>query len=94
LEPAQLKALTHKIWLAQYRLNDLLAQVHAEKWKMPPSARTSFDQSLESLRNPWRQRRIGAQFDARPTVCIWDSDLHGDGSGIARVDGVAGASPV
>ena len=40
LEPAQLKALTHKIWLAQYRLNDLLAQVHSEKWKMPPSART------------------------------------------------------
>ena len=43
LEPAQVKALTHKIWLAQYRLNDLLAQVHPEKWKMPPAARQSFE---------------------------------------------------
>lgn len=67
LEPEQVKALTHKIWLAQFRLNDLLAQVHPEKWKMPPASRQSFDQSLASLRKAvaaeedWR-----SQFEARP----------------------------
>ena len=67
LDSAQLKALSHKIWLAQYRLNDLILQVHAEKWKIEPGARQSFDQSLDSLRKSiaaeedWR-----SQLDGRP----------------------------
>jgi hypothetical protein len=67
LEPAQVKVLTHKIWLAQYRLNDLLTQVHPEKWKMPAAVRQSFGQSLDSLHKAmaaeedWR-----SQFEARP----------------------------
>lgn len=67
LDPAQLKALSHKIWLAQYRLNDLILQVHPEKWRIDPGARQSFDQSLDSLRKSmaaeedWR-----SQLDGRP----------------------------
>ena len=67
LDPSQLKALSHKIWLAQYRLNDLILQVHPEKWTMAAGARQSFDQSLDSLRKSiaaeedWR-----SQLDGRP----------------------------
>src|SRR5689334_22409334 len=67
LDPVQLKALSHKIWLAQYRLNDLMLQIHPEKWKIEPGARQSFDQSLDSLRKSiaaeedWR-----SQLDGRP----------------------------
>jgi hypothetical protein len=67
LEPAQVKALLHRIWLTQYRLDDLLAQVHAEHWKMPDPARASFAQSLDTLHKAlasqadWR-----AQFENRP----------------------------
>ena len=91
LEPQQVKALMHKIWLAQYRLNDLLAQVHPEKWKMPPAARQSFDQSLESLRKAmaaeedWR-----SQFDARPDSLYLGFQTYVAISAVLpRVDGVA-----
>src|SRR5271170_8097418 len=50
METTQVKALMHKMWLAEFRLNDLLTQVHPEKWKISPGERKSFDQSLDSLR--------------------------------------------
>jgi len=91
MEPAQVKALMHKIWLAQYRLNDLLAQVHPEKWKMPQSARQSFDQSLESLRKSmaaaedWR-----GQFEARPDSLYLGFQTYVAISAVLpRADGVA-----
>ena len=91
MEPAQVKALTHKIWLAQYRLNDLLTQVHPEKWKMSPAARQSFDQSLESLRKAlaaeedWR-----SQFEARPDSLYLGFQTYVAISAVLpRVDGVA-----
>jgi hypothetical protein len=91
LEPEQVKALAHKIWLAQYRLNDLLAQVHPEKWKMPPAARQSFDQSMESLRKAlaaeedWR-----SQFEARPDSLYLGFQTYVAISAVLpRVDGVA-----
>jgi len=91
LEPAQLKVLTHKIWLAQYRLNDLLLQVHPEKWKIPPAARQSFDQSLDSLRKSiaaeedWR-----SQFDARPdSLYLGFQTYMAISAVLPRVDGVA-----
>jgi hypothetical protein len=91
LEPVQIKALMHKIWLAQYRLDDLLAQVHAEKWKMPPAARQSFEQSLESLRKAmaaeedWR-----SQFDVRPDSLYLGFQTYVAISAVLpRVDGVA-----
>jgi hypothetical protein len=91
LEPAQVKALTHKIWLAQYRLNDLLAQVHPEKWKMPTATRQSFDQSLDSLHKAiageedWR-----SQFEARPDSLYLGFQTYVAISAVLpRLDGVA-----
>jgi hypothetical protein len=91
LEPAQIKVLTHKIWLAQYRLNDLLSQVHPERWKITPAARQSFDQSLDSLRKSvaaeedWR-----SQFDARPdSLYLGFQTYMAIGAVLPRVDGLA-----
>ena len=49
MEPEQVKALAHRIWLAQFRLTDLLTQVHPEKWKMTPPMLQSFNESMDSL---------------------------------------------
>jgi hypothetical protein len=91
MEPEQVKALMHRIWLAQYRLNDLLAQVHPEKWKMPPAARQSFEQTLESLHKAmaaeedWR-----SQFDERPDSLYLGFQTYVAISAVLpRVDGVA-----
>jgi hypothetical protein len=91
LEPEQVKVLTHKLWLAQFRLNDLLAQVHPDKWKMPPAARQSFDQSLESLRKAmvgeedWR-----SQFESRPdSLYLGFQTYVAIGALLPRIDGVA-----
>src|SRR3990172_3503099 len=67
MEPEQVKALLHKIWLAQYRLNDLLTEVHPDRWQMPSEARQSFQQTLGALKiqleslESWR-----SQFASRP----------------------------
>lgn len=67
LELDQVKALLRKIWLTQFRMNDLLTQVHPEKWKIPPAARQSFDQSMESLRSSMAaEENWRSQFEARP----------------------------
>jgi hypothetical protein len=64
---AQIKELLHKVWLAEYRLNDLLTEVHPERWKLADPARASFQQTLQTLRTQlaalagWR-----TQFEARP----------------------------
>ncbi|MGA3324940.1 MAG: hypothetical protein ABSF45_10740 [Terriglobia bacterium] len=91
LEPVQVKALTHKIWLAQFRLDDLLTQVHPENWKMPAAARQSFEQTLESLHKAmaveedWR-----SQFEARPDSLYLGFQTYVAISAVLpRVDGVA-----
>jgi len=91
MEPAQIKALMHKIWLAEFRLNDLLAQVHPEKWKMPPAAGQSFDQSLESLRKSLAaQEEWRGQFEARPDSLYLGFQTYVAISAVLpRVDGVA-----
>jgi hypothetical protein len=67
MDPAQVKELLHKIWLAEYRLNDLFTEVHPERWKLADPARSSFQQTFETLRSQlkaleeWRSR-----LDARP----------------------------
>jgi len=67
MDATQVKALLHKLWLTDFRLKDLLAQVHPERWKMPETAKKSFGQTLENLQKSlaavedWR-----AQFDNRP----------------------------
>jgi hypothetical protein len=91
LTPAQLKALTHKIWLTQYHLTDLLTQVQPEKWRISVGTRQSFDQSLDSLRKAisteetWR-----AQFDSRPDSLYLGFETYlAMGGVLPRVDGVA-----
>lgn len=67
LTGAQVKELSHKIWLAEYRINDLLTEVHPERWKLAEVARNSFTQTLATLREQltamesWR-----GQLDDRP----------------------------
>lgn len=91
MEPAQVKALMHKVWLAQFRLSDLLTQVHPEKWKMDPAARQSFDQSLDALRKAiaaeeaWR-----GQCETRPdSLYLAFQTYLAIGALLPRVDGVS-----
>jgi hypothetical protein len=62
MEPAQVKALLHKIWLVEYRTNDLLTDLHPEKLKISDDARHSFNEALDNLRKAltsqedWRGR--------------------------------------
>jgi hypothetical protein len=91
MEPAKVKVLTHKIWLAQFRLNDLLTQVHPEKWKMPPAARQSFDQTLQALNSALAaQESWRSQFEARPDSLYLGFQTYVAMSAVLpRVDGVA-----
>lgn len=50
LEAAQVKSLLHNIWLAEFRINDLLTQVHPDRWKVAEAGRASFAQTLATLR--------------------------------------------
>jgi hypothetical protein len=91
LDPTQVKALLHKLWLAQFRLNDLLTQVRPDNWKMPAATRQSFGQSLDSLRQAlaaeedWR-----GQFDTRPDSLYLGFQTYVAISAVLpRVDGVA-----
>ncbi len=67
MAPSQVKELLHKVWLAQFRINDLLGEVRPERWKLPEATRNSFEQTLATLRQQlkalegWR-----SQFDERP----------------------------
>ena len=91
LGPTEVKALSHKIWLVQYRLNDLLSQVHPEKWKMLEVTRQSFGQSLDALHKAvaseedWR-----TQFEARPdSLYLGFQTYLAIGAVLPRVDGLA-----
>jgi len=67
MEPAQVRELLHKVWLAEYRLNDLFTEVHPERWKLADPARSSFQQTFDTLRSQLKaleEWRI--QLDARP----------------------------
>ncbi len=93
MEPAQVKALAHKLYLAEYRLDDLLSQVNPDKWKMSPATRKSFDQTMDSLRKAlaaeedWR-----GQFDQRPDSLYLGFQTYVAISAVLpRVDGVARA---
>ncbi len=67
MEPAQVKDLLHRLWLAEYRINDLLTEVHPDQWKLPETARGSFLDTFDALRKQmaalesWR-----GQLDTRP----------------------------
>ncbi len=91
MNPAQVKALLHKVWLAQFRINDLLAQVKPERWKISDTARQSFNQTLDNLRKglaaeeDWR-----VQFEQRPDSMYLGYELYvAINALLPRLDGVA-----
>ena len=91
MEPAQVKALLHKIWFTQYRIDDLLAQVRPERWKMSDTTRKSFGETLQTLHKAlaseeeWR-----AQFDARPdSLYLGFQTYVAVNAVLPRLDGVA-----
>jgi hypothetical protein len=91
MEPAQVKDLLHKLWQAEFRLNDLLSEVHPERWKISETTRTSFSQSLEALRKglaseaEWR-----SQFDKRPDSMYLGYETYATvGALLPRLDGLA-----
>ena len=93
MEPAQVKALTHKIWLAEYRITDLLTQVHSDKWKVSNIMRNSFNQTLENLHKAldgleqWR-----AKFEERPDSMYFGFQTYAAmNAALPRLDGVARA---
>jgi len=94
MEPAQVEALTHKIWIAEYRINDLLTQVHPEKWKISNVTRNSFNQTLENLHGAlegleeWR-----AQFEKRPDSIYFGFQTYAAiNAALPRLDGVGRAA--
>jgi hypothetical protein len=94
MEPLQVKALAHKIWIAEYRINDLLTQVHPEKWKTSNVTRKSFNQTLENLHKAldgleaWR-----AQFEKRPDSMYFGFQTYAAmNAALPRLDGVARAA--
>ena len=91
MEPTQVKALLHKIWVVDYRINDLLTQVRPERWKISDAARNSFNQTLEALRaqlgalEEWR-----SQFEKRPDSMYLGYQTYATINAVLpRLDGVA-----
>jgi hypothetical protein len=94
MEPTPVKALAHKIWIAEYRINDLLTQVHPEMWKVSNITRNSFYQTLENLRSglegleEWR-----AQFEKRPDSVYFGFQTYAAiNAALPRLDGIARAA--
>lgn len=90
MQPAQVKELLHKLWLAEYRVNDLLTEVHPERWKLSDAARDSFNQTFATLREQmtalegWR-----AQFEARPdSIYLGFMTYAAINAALPRLDGV------
>ena len=73
LEPEQVKALLHKLWLVEYRTNDLLTDLHPERWKITDDVRHSFNEALDNLRKALAiQEDWRAQFEKRPDSLYLD----------------------
>jgi len=50
MDPPSVLALLHQALLTEYRVNDLLADVHPDHWKMPDAMRSSVGNSAAELR--------------------------------------------
>src|SRR2546428_14016703 len=49
MEPAQVKELLHRVWLAEYRVNDLLTDLHPQRWEVLPEAGGEINKNLQKL---------------------------------------------
>ena len=90
MEPQQVKDLLKRVYLSEFRINDLLTQVHPESWTMQEGARNSFLESFGALRRQmdaleeWR-----AALDQRPDSMYLAYMMHASIDAILpRLDGV------
>ena len=51
MEPQQVRDLLQRVYLTDFRINDLFSEVRPDKWNMPETARNSFAQSFTALRS-------------------------------------------
>jgi hypothetical protein len=93
MEPAQVKVLAHKIWVTEFRIQDLLKMLQPAKWKTTNVIRNSFNQTLDNLNKSlqglegWR-----AQFEKRPDSIYFGFQTYAAiNAALPRLDGVARA---
>ena len=91
MEPDQVKDYLHKVYLAEYRVNDLLSQVHPENWELSDATRASISKTMETLRGEltaleqWR-----GQFEKRTDSMYLGFETYAAlGATLPRLDGVA-----
>jgi hypothetical protein len=91
MSPQQVKALLDQTRFAEYRINDLLTDVHPERWKISDSTRNSFNATVEGMRDQlkalagWRD-----QFAARPESAYAGFETYSTiGAILPRLQGVA-----
>ncbi len=54
MDSPALQALLHQVLLTEYRVNDLLADVHPEHWKLPETVRSAVGNSVTEMRSEMR----------------------------------------
>jgi len=93
MEPAQVKVLARKIWVTEFRIQDLLKTLQPAKWKTTNVIRSSFNQTLDNLNKSlqgleeWR-----AQFEKRPDSIYFGFQTYAAiNAALPRLDGVAHA---
>lgn len=91
LPAADVKALLAKVRSSEYRINDLLTDVHPDRWKLSDVTLESFNQTLKTLRaqvealGEWR-----AQFEKRTDSLYLGFQTYASiNSVLPRLDGVA-----
>ena len=90
MEPQQVKDWLKRLYLAEFRINDLFTQVRPESWNMPEGAHHSFQESFDATRRQmdaleaWR-----VQLDGRPDSMYLAYMMHASIDAILpRLDGV------
>ncbi|MFB3924046.1 MAG: hypothetical protein ACE145_20170 [Terriglobia bacterium] len=88
---ARIKELSQKLYLAEFRINDLLTEVRPERWKVSDEARNSFNQTLATLRDQltavdgWR-----VQLESRPnSIYLGFMTYAAINAALPRLDAVA-----
>jgi hypothetical protein len=91
MDGKQVNALLDQVRFSEYRINDLLTDVHPERWKISHLARNSFNQTVETMRlqlkalKAWR-----SQFAARPEGTYAGFETYSTmGAILPRLEGVA-----
>lgn len=87
----QVKALLDQSRFAEYRINDLLTDVHPERWKISDTARKSFNQTVETMRGQLKAlQEWRAEFAGRPDSMNSGFQTYSTiGAILPRLEGVA-----